>query len=44
MHLLGRANWYIPSWLDQLLPALTIEAAEAPEAPRPEPEWVLSPV
>jgi RND superfamily putative drug exporter len=28
MHLLGRHAWYIPRWLDRLLPAITIEPAE----------------
>ena len=25
MHLLGRANWWLPSWLDRLLPQLHVE-------------------
>jgi RND superfamily putative drug exporter len=25
MHLLGRRAWYIPRWLDRVLPNLTIE-------------------
>jgi putative drug exporter of the RND superfamily len=29
MRLLGDANWWIPSWLDRLLPNLDIEGAEA---------------
>jgi RND superfamily putative drug exporter len=28
MHLLGRHAWYIPRWLDRVLPPLTIEPAE----------------
>ncbi|GAB3764379.1 MMPL family transporter [Nocardioides ginsengisegetis] len=36
MHLLGRRAWYIPRWLDRVLPPLTIEASEHPE-PEPEP-------
>ena len=28
MHLLGRRAWYIPRWLDRVLPPLTIEPAE----------------
>ena len=33
MHLLGRHAWYIPRWLDRLLPAITIEPAEHDETP-----------
>ena len=32
MHLLGRANWWLPSWLDRLIPQLNVEGAEAPPA------------
>ena len=28
MHLLGRRAWYIPRWLDRVLPNLTIEPPE----------------
>ena len=28
MHLIGPANWALPSWLDRILPRLTIEAPE----------------
>jgi RND superfamily putative drug exporter len=28
MHLLGGANWWLPRWLDRLLPRLSIEAPE----------------
>jgi putative drug exporter of the RND superfamily len=28
MHLLGRANWWLPAWLDRVLPRLHVEAAE----------------
>ena len=31
MHLLGRRAWYIPRWLDRILPNLTIEAPEEDE-------------
>ncbi|MFE0644090.1 MMPL family transporter [Streptomyces sp. NPDC058877] len=36
MHLMGRANWWIPGWLDRLLPRLDPEGAERadPELPR----------
>jgi len=35
MALLGRANWWMPGWLDRRLPHLNIKDADAP--PRPEP-------
>ena len=35
MALLGRANWWLPRWLDRRLPRLRVEGADAP--PRPEP-------
>jgi RND superfamily putative drug exporter len=35
MHLLGNRAWYMPRWLDRLLPHLTIEPAEEPES-KPE--------
>jgi RND superfamily putative drug exporter len=31
MHLLGDKAWYMPKWLDRILPRLTIEPAEEPE-------------
>src|SRR4051795_1315152 len=34
MHLLGRANWWLPGWLDRLLPQLHIEGR--PEVHLPE--------
>ena len=30
MHLLGRANWWLPPWLDRHLPRLNVEAADPP--------------
>ena len=30
MQLLGKANWYLPSWLDRILPKLSIEGDGAP--------------
>jgi RND superfamily putative drug exporter len=27
MHLFGRANWWLPSWLDRILPHLNVEPA-----------------
>ncbi|MDX6645744.1 MAG: putative drug exporter of the superfamily [Miltoncostaeaceae bacterium] len=29
MHILGRANWWIPAWLDRILPRVSIEGGEA---------------
>src|SRR5580704_14287226 len=38
MHLSGRANWWLPEWLDRILPRLSIEpAAEPPAPPSPAP-------
>jgi RND superfamily putative drug exporter len=38
MALLGRANWWLPRWLDRRLPHLSSEGAAIP--PRPEPALV----
>ncbi len=41
MELLGRANWYMPRWLDRMVPTLGVEVdvegpvAGAPVEPRP---------
>ena len=32
MHLSGRANWWLPGWLDRVLPHLSIEPATPPAA------------
>ena len=32
MHLLGRANWWLPGWLDRILPRLHVEPAELTSA------------
>jgi RND superfamily putative drug exporter len=38
MHLSGRANWWLPGWLDRTLPHLSIEPATQPPAqPSPPP-------
>src|SRR5580704_15522715 len=38
MHMLGRANWWLPGWLDRALPRLHVESAELSSAgPLPEP-------
>jgi RND superfamily putative drug exporter len=47
MELLGRANWWIPGWLDRVLPRVHIEAqsdeveAELSELLRSESEEVV---
>jgi RND superfamily putative drug exporter len=35
MALLGRANWWLPGWLDRRLPRLSIDRPEAPGQPEP---------
>jgi putative drug exporter of the RND superfamily len=40
MHLMGRANWWLPGWLDRILPRLHIEAPDAPPPSIPQPEPV----
>ncbi|MEU0990041.1 MMPL family transporter [Streptomyces sp. NPDC005953] len=34
MHMLGRANWWLPGWLDRMLPKITVEprSCDAPAA------------
>jgi RND superfamily putative drug exporter len=32
MHMLGRANWWLPAWLDRVLPRLHVEPAELTSA------------
>ncbi|WP_158710226.1 MMPL family transporter [Streptomyces sp. NRRL F-5126] len=34
MHLFGNANWWLPAWLDRILPRLTIEGAPTPAPAR----------
>ena len=44
MSLLGRANWWLPGWLDRILPHLDLEGAPSDaRGRRPEPERELSP-
>jgi uncharacterized membrane protein YdfJ with MMPL/SSD domain len=43
MHLSGRANWWLPGWLDRILPRLSIEPAAQPpvqalDRQRPHPQ------
>jgi RND superfamily putative drug exporter len=35
MALLGRANWWLPGWLDRRLPQVSMEGADAPRKPEP---------
>ena len=43
MHLSGRANWWLPGWLDRILPHLSIEPAPQPPArPGPAPASELA--
>ena len=34
IELLGRANWWLPRWLDRLLPHVGFEGAEEPDIDR----------
>jgi RND superfamily putative drug exporter len=38
MALLGKANWWLPAWLDRALPRLTVEQSSEDEARVPAPE------
>ena len=45
MLMLGKANWYLPRWLDRVLPHLSVEGpAESEPKPEPEPEPDRRPV
>ena len=45
MHLSGRANWWLPGWLDRVLPHLSIEPAIRPPAqPSPAPASEVMPI
>jgi RND superfamily putative drug exporter len=38
MHVLGRANWWLPGWLDRILPRVHVEAEDITAVgPGPEP-------
>jgi RND superfamily putative drug exporter len=41
MHLFGRANWWLPGWLDRMLPTLHVEPEDVDTAP-PQPAGVGS--
>jgi RND superfamily putative drug exporter len=32
MHVLGRSNWWVPAWLDRILPRLHVDPAEPASA------------
>ena len=42
MELLGEANWWMPAWLDRLLPVLHVEAPPSSVTAPPEPEPALA--
>jgi len=52
MELLGERNWWIPGWLDRLLPRLNVEGdahlldehGDDPDEPEPQPDPVQEPV
>jgi RND superfamily putative drug exporter len=37
MHLLGRANWWMPEWLGRLLPELHVEGHPEDHLPQAQP-------
>jgi len=37
MHTLGRANWYVPRWLERRLPHLDLDEAQLLPLPKPNP-------
>ena len=44
MHVAGRANWWLPGWLDRALPHLNVESSELPSAQRsPRPATTVPP-
>jgi RND superfamily putative drug exporter len=44
MSLLGRANWWLPGWLDRILPHLDLEGPPAVPVASPRPERELATV
>jgi len=44
MELLGKANWWLPNWLDRVVPRISVEAPPEiqPTGPEPVPEPVGS--
>jgi putative drug exporter of the RND superfamily len=41
MHITGPANWWMPAWLDRILPNLSVEVDEAAPSHQAELEPVL---
>ncbi len=35
MHVLGNANWWLPEWLDRILPHVSVEPGDSASAPAP---------
>jgi len=42
MSLLGKANWWLPGWLDRILPLLDLEGAPSAPEVSPQPERELT--
>ena len=42
MHLLGRSNWFLPTWLDRVTPRLSVEPPSEPAEPAATPQFVSS--
>jgi RND superfamily putative drug exporter len=42
MALLGKANWWLPTWLDRVLPHLTIEGSAADAQPAPKVDQLVA--
>jgi RND superfamily putative drug exporter len=40
MAVMGRANWWLPRWLDRRLPHMSMQGTDNPRQPEPEPEPV----
>jgi RND superfamily putative drug exporter len=36
MHLFGRGNWWLPAWLDRVIPQLNVEGAEVGDIETPD--------
>jgi RND superfamily putative drug exporter len=34
MRLMGKWNWWLPGWLDRILPKVSVEGTSVPEAER----------
>jgi RND superfamily putative drug exporter len=43
MHLTGKANWWIPRWLDRILPRVSVEGPEDAEAAETDPHLLAAP-